>query len=88
MGLRTTRWETSYEGRRVIVSRDELTRGIDVVVDDKVVGNKKWSWLGTGTIAATVEHAGRSVALEVKVSPPWKCKVSVDGQPLSVTKLR
>ena len=56
--------------------------------DGRVVGNKKWSWIGTGTIEGLIEHAGRTVPLQVKVSPPWRCEIMVDGQPLSVTKLK
>jgi hypothetical protein len=94
MGLFATRWETTYEGHCVVVSRREWTRTFKLEWDGKEIANSGWTLLGLGKVQGVAETEGRRV--EVKVVIRWegfsdmdgKCYITVDDQQLEVTKVK
>jgi hypothetical protein len=88
MGLLSTRWEGEYEGRAIVVSRNEIGRGFQIEWDAEVIASRSWSFLGLGELQGTASIGDRPV--EVKVTLSWggfsemdgKCTVTIDGKEL------
>lgn len=82
MGLLATRWEADFEGRRIVVSRNEVTKGFALECDGHIVAEKSWSLIGIGTLEGTIEHEGRALPIEAKLELSFvepKCALSVGG---------
>ena len=94
MGLLETRWEGTYEGHAVVVSRNEIGRGFKIEWDGEVIANRTWSWVGLGELEGTAKVAGEPVA--VKATIRWagfreldgKCTVAVDGDEVALTHVK
>jgi hypothetical protein len=77
MGLLGTRWEAEYEGHRLVVTRNELTRGFALEWDGVEIARRTWSLIGLGELHASAEVAdpagasyrtdGASRTVDVKV---------------------
>ncbi len=91
MGLLGTRWEAKYEGHDLVVSRNEITKGIKLDWDGTEIAHRTWSWVGLGELHASAEVDGKPV--DVKVAINWggadgKCTVEVDGKDVPVTHVK
>ncbi len=69
MGLLSARWEGVYQGHRVSVLRNELTKGFALAWDGEVLAERSWSWIGHGELTATIELNGESV--EIHMALGW-----------------
>lgn len=87
MGILSTRWEGDYRDHKVVVSRNELTKGFSIEWDGQEIARRTWSWIGVGELRATQELDGTPA--EVHVTIEWgglngKCTVLVDGTEVPV----
>lgn len=90
MGLLGTRWEAEYEGHRLVVSRNELTKGFSLEWDGEEIARRSWSLVGLGELHGSAhlkepgadpyreEQAPRAV--EVKVVIYWGGFSEMDGK--------
>lgn len=91
MGLLGTRWEAEYEGHKLVVSRNELTRGFSLTWDGDEIAKRRWSLVGLGELHTSAEANGKQV--DVKVVIYWggfsemdgKCMITIDGKEIPVT---
>ncbi|HEY1691078.1 MAG TPA: hypothetical protein VGG39_02895 [Polyangiaceae bacterium] len=98
MGLLGTRWEAKYEGHAVVVSRNEVTRGIALAWDGTEIAHRTWSWVGLGELHGTADVGGQSVEVHVKldggdgaskgVGTDGRCTITVNGKALEVTHVK
>jgi hypothetical protein len=88
MGLLASRWEASYEGHAIVVSRNEVTRGYKIEWDGKEIAHKSVSLIGLGEMQGTVEVQGRVLTVDVSLDVGSECTVKVDGKPLAVTTVK
>jgi hypothetical protein len=94
MGLLGTRWEASFQGHKIVVARNELTRGFNLEWDGEEIASRRWSLIGLGELHASAESEGRHV--DVKVAIRWggfseldgKCIITVDGVEIPVTHVK
>lgn len=94
MGLLGTRWEAQYEGHRLVVSRNELTRGFKIEWDGEEIASRVWSLLGLGELHGSAEAKGRPVDVHVKIY--WGgfseldgvCQITVDGKEIPVEHVK
>ena len=92
MGFITTRWEATYEGHRITVTRNEIGRGFVLEWDGRELARRAWSWFGLGELHGTVEVGGKHhdvhLILSVGKAPgegiltDGACKITVDGTPV------
>ena len=84
MGLLATRWEATYEGHKLVVARNELTRGFYLAWDGTEIASRHWSFIGVGVLHASAETGGRHV--EVRVALTWgeACIITIDGKEIPV----
>jgi hypothetical protein len=87
MGLMRSRWEADYEGHRLTVSRNELTRGFALECDGRVVAQKRFSLLGIGELHGTLPLGDHALPFSVALDIPSSCSITVAGRPLSVRKV-
>jgi hypothetical protein len=99
MGLLSTRWEATYEGHNITVSRNEVTRGFQVEWDGRQIAHRTWSWVGLGELHASAD-LGDGKHAEVNVKLDWgdgplkgvgtdgKCILTVNGQEIPVTHVK
>lgn len=90
MGLLGTRWEAEYEGHRLVVTRNELTRGFALEWDGVEIARRTWSLIGLGELHASAEvtdAAGASYrtdgamrTVDVKVVLHWSSTSEMDGK--------
>jgi hypothetical protein len=91
MGLLATRWEADFEGHRIVVSRNELTKGFALECDGHTVAEKSWSLVGVGTLEGTIEHEGRSLTVEAKLELSFvepKCTLSIGGAAVPMRQVK
>ena len=94
MGLFSTRWEGSFEGHNITVSRSELTKGFSIEWDGKEIARRSWSWIGLGELHGTAEVGDKHHAVHAKldwgdgIGSNGSCDVSVDGTPVAVSNVR
>ena len=98
MGLLNTRWEATYHGHNITISRNEVTRGFQLEWDGKELARRAWSFVGFGELHGTAEIDGRPVEVTVKldwgdgvlkgIGTDGKCTLTVDGQEVPVTHVR
>lgn len=91
MGLFSTRWEGTYEGHTIVVSRSELTRGFNLQWDGNEIASRTWSFIGLGELHASATIGEREVPVHVSIV--WgglngKCVVTVDGHEAVVTLVK
>ncbi|MBX3270319.1 MAG: hypothetical protein KF729_08655 [Sandaracinaceae bacterium] len=93
MGLLETRWEAQHQGHRIVVFRNELTKGFSLEWDGEELARRRWSWIGLGTLAGTAEVDGEPV--EVHVELDWggdglngTCTITVGGQRVTASRVR
>jgi hypothetical protein len=94
MGLLGTRWEATYEGHNLVVSRNELTKGFSLEWDGHEIAKRLWSLIGLGELHTSAEHDGKPV--DVKVVIYWggfsemdgKCLITVDGREIPVKHVK
>jgi hypothetical protein len=84
MGLFSTRWEAQYEGHNLTVSRNELTRGVVLEWDGREIARKR-SFVGLAELR-TAPDGGPTV--HVRVRPGSRCEISVDGTPVTVSRVQ
>jgi hypothetical protein len=90
MGILGTRWEGEHAGHRIVVSRNELTKGFAIEWDGVEIARRTWSWIGLGELQATADLEGKPV--DVRVSIEWgglsqldgRCTATVDGKPVAL----
>lgn len=98
MGILTTRWEATFEGHNVTVSRNEVLRGFTLEWDGRELARRTWSWVGLGELHGSAEADGKHHEVHVKLSlgsgpgegvfTDGRCDITVDGQPLDVRHVR
>lgn len=95
MGLLATRWEASYQGHNITVSRNEVLRGFTLEWDGRELARRTWSLVGLGELHATAELDGRSVEVHVSLELPDSideldgvCRLTVDGSAVPVRHVR
>jgi hypothetical protein len=94
MGLLGTEWDAEFEGHKLVVSRNELTRGFKLEWDGEDIAHRRWSLVGLGELHASAEAKGRHV--DVKVVIYWggaaemngKCLITVDGKEIPVRHVK
>ena len=87
MGLLETSWEATYQGQRITVARNEVTRGFVVECDGDRVAKQSWSLVGTGSIEGTLSLDGREVPIVVTLTPISKCTITIDGEDVPVERV-
>ncbi|MBI4950896.1 MAG: hypothetical protein HY908_02605 [Myxococcales bacterium] len=88
MGAAQTEWEAAYGTHRILVKRNELTRGFYVEVDKMIIAHKNFALFGTGDVEGAVELDGKRVTVKVKLIVGEGCIVHVEGQQLPVTLVK
>jgi len=100
MGILGTRWEATYSGHHVVVSRNELTRGFSLEWDGVEIARRVWSLMGLGELHGSAEvkpaDGGDVQHVDVKVVIAWgglkeldgTCTITVDGKEIPVTHVR
>lgn len=94
MGLLGTEWTAEFEGHKLAVTRNEVTRGFKLEWDGVDIAHRRWSLVGLGELHTSAEANGRPV--DVKVVIYWggvseldgKCLITVDGKELAVAHVR
>ncbi len=94
MGILGTQWEAEYEGHKLVVSRNELTRGFKLEWDGTDIAHRRWSLVGLGELHTSAEAKGKPV--DVKVVIYWggasemdgKCLITIDGKELDVKHVK
>jgi hypothetical protein len=90
MGLLHSRWEAEYDRHNITVSRNELTRGVRVEWDGRLLTKQNPSLfappslLGLGRLQSVVSVDGHSVPLVVTLGVSPGCAIELDGRPLPV----
>lgn len=102
MGLLSTRWEATFEGHNLTVSRNEVGRGFSLAWDGKVIAERTWSFFGLGELHGTAELGDRHLDVRVALTFPTlaqlkeggvaemdgHCVITVDGSALAVTHVK
>jgi hypothetical protein len=99
MGLFSTRWEATYEGKTLVVKRNEFTRGFDLECDGVVLASKAMSLIGLGELEGTLTidgggfrevapGSGRAIAIKVSIESGSECSIAADGQRLEVRHVK
>ena len=98
MGFITTRWEATYEGHRITVTRNEIGRGFVLEWDGREVARRSWSLFGLGELDGTVEVDGRHHDVHLTLSvgsgrgegflTDGRCVITIDGTPLEIRHIR
>jgi hypothetical protein len=81
MGLLGTAWEAEYQGHKLVVARNELTRGFRLEWDGKEIAHRTWSLIGLGELHASAEVGGKPVQVQVAIRwGGWngECTIRVD----------
>ncbi len=94
MGILGTRWEAEFQGHKIVVSRNELTKGFSLEWDGDEIARRKWSLIGLGELHGSAEFEGRNH--DVKVAIEWgglsemdgHCSITVDGTDIPVKHVR
>jgi hypothetical protein len=94
MGFLGTQWDGEFEGHKLVVSRNELTRGFKLEWDGTDIAHRRWSLVGLGELHTSAEANGRPV--DVKVIIYWggvsemdgKCIITVDGKEIPVRHVK
>src|SRR5689334_19599005 len=68
MGFLTTRWEATYEGHNITVSRNEVLRGFTLEWDGRELARRTWSWIGLGELHGSADVDGKHHEVHVKLS--------------------
>jgi hypothetical protein len=89
MALLSCRWEADWNGHHFTVHRNEVTKGFSVEFDGRVLDERRWSLIGTGTLTGTVEVDGREVPVKVTLplSLRGRCDLEVDGVEVPVRQV-
>ena len=85
MGQTKTRWSAIFEEHKLLVERNEFTRGFHVKWDGCVEAELPFTLDGTGELECSVELNGKKEPHAVRVVITSECAISVDGQTLEVT---
>jgi hypothetical protein len=98
MGFITTRWEATYEGHGITVTRNEIGRGFALEWDGREIARRRWSWFGLGELDGTVDAEGKDHAIHVTLSvgngpgegllTDGRCTITVDGSPVEARHIR
>ena len=94
MGLLGTQWDAEFEGHKLVVSRNELTKGFKLEWDGVDIAHRRWSLVGLGELHTSAEASGRPV--DVKVVIYWggvsemdgKCLITIDGTEIPVQHVK
>ena len=86
MGLFKTDWTATWNGHRIAVHRNEVTRGVRVTLDDAVVAEKVVTLTGLTELSGTATVDGKSVAVAVHTDFGSKCHISIDGTEIDVQR--
>ena len=90
MGILRCRWEADWNGHRFTMHRNEVTKGFSLECDGRVLAERRWSLIGTGTLSTDLDSNGQAVRVEMKLPLSFRrsaCELSVDGQPLEVRQI-
>jgi hypothetical protein len=102
MGLLATRWEATFEGHNLTVSRNEVGRGFSLEWDGRVIAERKWSFVGLGELHGSAEAGDRHHDVHVALTFPTAqqikegglaamdghCAITVDGAEIPVTHVK
>ena len=94
MGILGTRWEAEFDGHKISVNRNELTKGFNIEWDGTEIARRTWSLIGLGELHGSAVAKGKEV--DVKVVIHWgglseldgKCEITVGGQPVTVHHIK
>lgn len=87
MAFLRTKWEATYQGATLTVVRNELTKGFSVLRAGRALASKDRSWFGLGTIKGEIDIGGRNLPITVTLSIGSKCKITIAGREIPVTKV-
>ena len=102
MGILTTRWEATFEGHNLTVSRNEVGRGFSLEWDGRVIAERKWSFVGLGELHGSAEVGERHLDVRVTLTFPTRqqlsdggvaemdghCVITVDGAEIPVKHIK
>ncbi len=98
MGWITTRWEATYQGHAIAVTRNEIGRGFRLEWDGREIARRRWSLFGLGELDGDVVVDGSShqvhVTLSVGKGPgegfltDGRCVITVDGATVACSHVR
>lgn len=84
MGILGTEWDAEFEGHKLAVKRNELTKGFKLEWDGEVIASRSWSLVGLGELHSTAVANGKEVEVKVTIQfagfNDGKCTITVDGQ--------
>jgi len=94
MGILGTRWEAEYEGHKLAVTRNELTRGFALEWDGEVIAKRRWSLVGLGELHSSADVKGKETEVHVRIH--WGglkeldgiCEITVGGNAIPVTHVK
>lgn len=94
MGFLGTEWDAEYDGHKLVVSRNELTRGFKLEWDGVDIAHRRWSLVGLGELHASAEAKGKEVAVKVVIywggveEMDGKCLITIDGVEIPVRHVK
>jgi hypothetical protein len=88
MGLMGDGYRGTYQGHKIELIRDNLTKKLKLVIDGVEVASQPLSMQHDITLTATLVHEGAShrVVARSIVGRTTSGKVTIDGMPMTITK--
>lgn len=80
MSLVNDKWEASYEGHNVRVTRSNVSRGFELRIDGEKVAGKMMTLVGVGEATGKMHFDGREIPVKVELSIGNECNVWIDGK--------
>lgn len=87
MGLFKSRWEAEHRGHRIVVARNEVTKGFRLEWDGQEVARRTWSLTGVGELLATVQLDGKPTEVRAVLDATFgdgQCSVEVGSEAIPV----
>jgi hypothetical protein len=82
MGVFGSRWQASWQGRMLVVTRNEWTKGFKLLCDDEEIASKSMSLAGVGELTGEIMHEGSRIPVRVVVEST--CQIFIDGAPVEI----
>lgn len=86
MGLLGSRWEADWQGRKIVVSRNELTKGFKLECDGEELASKTMSLVGVGELGAELDIDGEKHQIKVEIDS--ECAIVVGNDSLNVRTVK
>lgn len=94
MGLLASRWEAEHDGHRIVVRRNELTRGYSLLWDDVEIARRIWSLVGLGELHGSAAVGDGHVEVEAVLTfgapseTDGHCSILIDGEDIPVRHVK